>query len=325
MKIAITGASGHVGVNLTRMLVESGADVTALVHRNTAPLSGLDIARIQGDVLDPESLRDAFANVDIVYHLAAVITLRSRRAPAARRVNVEGTRNVVGTCMARGVKRLVHFSSIHAFNVNPTEGVVDEARPTDCDPAAPPYDRSKSECEAVVRKGIARSLDAVIVNPTAILGPHDYGPSHMGRVLIDLYRRRLPALVNGGFNWVDVRDVCHGAMAAADRAPTGSQYLLSGHYLSLTQLAQEAAAVTGIEAPGLTLPVWLCRLGLPFAALYSGLTRTPPRFTGASLRALTHHQHVSCDKAQRELDYRPRPIRETLEATFAWFKEQGVL
>jgi dihydroflavonol-4-reductase len=176
-----------------------------------------------------------------------------------------------------------------------------------------------------VLAGIARGLDAVIVNPTAILGPYDYGPSAMGRVLLDLYHRRLPALVEGGFDWVDVRDVVAGALAAADRAPAGARYLLSGARRTVRELAGLVQQVTGVRPPRLVSPMWLARVGAPFATAVARVAKKQPLYTRHSLHALRHHQLVSHDKAARELGYAPRPLVETLTAAYDWFRESGAL
>jgi dihydroflavonol-4-reductase len=251
--------------------------------------------------------------------------LRSWGNDTAWSINAEGTRHVVDACRACGVQRLVHFSSIHALAAPPRDAVLDESFLLCHAPNAPLYDRSKAAAEQSVLTGVAQGLDAVIVNPTAVFGPGDYAPSPMGRFLIDLHNRRLPALVSGGFNWVDVRDVCDGAMAAAQRGRTGERYLLAGHYLSIRNLAALCAAITGIPAPRLTAPRAWGYLAVPFAGLAALLTGQPARWTAESLRALGSHQHVSSAKAARELAYQPRPLRDSLADTYAWFDAQGDL
>ena len=187
-----------------------------------------------------------------------------------------------------------------------------------------PYDRSKANGEREVRKALDRGLDAVVVNPTAVLGPHDYKPSQLGGVLLDLYYRRLPGLVDGGFDWVDVRDVVAGALAAGDKGRTGEKYLLSGARRTVVELARTVEEVTGKKPPWLVSPMWLARGVAPFATRWARLTKTRPRFTAESLHALRNHQLVSHDKATRELGYQPRPLKETIAATFDWFKEARV-
>ena len=230
MIVAVTGATGHIGVNLVRALLKEKRQVRALVHSNRQGLDGLDVELVQGDVGDPYSLYRAFAGADVVYHLAAIISLSMNDWPAVEAVNVIGTRNVVEACLKCGVRRLVHFSSVHALVQEPFHIPVDELRPLVDNQGCPPYDRSKAAGEREVRQGIEQGLDAVILNPTAVIGPYDYRLSHFGEALLAMARGKLPALVQGGFNWVDVRDVVAGAISAEERAPIGAKYLFSGNY-----------------------------------------------------------------------------------------------
>ncbi|MBN2309563.1 MAG: SDR family oxidoreductase [Candidatus Hydrogenedentes bacterium] len=326
MSIALTGPSGHVGCNLIRALLGAGHRLRALLYPGTAIPQGLDVEPVRGDVLDEDCLRAAFDGAEVVYHLAAVITLRARDDERARRVNVEGTRNVVKACRECGVRRLVHFSSIHALSAHPAGTVIDETRPLCEGTRALAYDRSKADAERVVLAAVEQDgLDAVIVNPTGVMGPHDYEPSRMGRALIDLCRGKMPASVGGGFNWVDVRDVCLGAIAAEQRGAPGERFILGGEYLTMSEIAQILYELTGAKPPSWCVPLWLAQLALPFAALHGFLTHKEPLFTRASLYALCNHQQVSHEKAARVLDYQPRPIRQTLEDTVAWFRSVGYL
>jgi dihydroflavonol-4-reductase len=326
MKIAVTGATGHVGANLVRTLVDAGHSVRALVHAgNKRGLDGVACELVDGDLGDPASLVRAFDGCERVFHLAARISIVPGDEAAVRAVNVDGTRNVVAACEKTRIARLVHFSSIHALSPAPHDVAIDETRALTSSPHMPPYDRSKAAAERLVLEGIDRGLDAIIVNPTAILGPHDYGPSAMGRVLLDLYHRKLPALVDGGFDWVDVRDVVAGALAAADRAPRGARYLLSGARRTVRELAALVEEITGVRAPRLVTPMWLARVGAPLATVAARVAGKQPLYTRHSLHALRNHQLVSHDKATRELGYAPRPLVETLTAAYDWFRQSGAL
>jgi dihydroflavonol-4-reductase len=260
-----------------------------------------------------------------VFHLAARISIAPGDEDEVHRVNVVGTRNVVAACLKAGVKRLLHMSSIHAMSATPLGEVIDEKRPLASGDNLLPYDKSKSAGEREVVAGIERGLDAVRVNPTAILGPLDFRPSPMGQVLLDLYHRKLPGLVDGGFDWVDVRDVVDGSIAAAEQGKRGDKFLLSGERKTIRELALIAEEITQKGAPKFTSPMWLARAAAPFATIVAKASGRRPLFTSASLHALRNHQLVSHEKATRELGYRPRPLRETLEAAYAWFGEAGYL
>ena len=238
--VAVTGAAGHIGANLVRSLLAQGRRVRALVREHTAGIDGLPVELLRCDVTDVEACRRGLAGAQIVYHLAARISVGWDPPGPVEAVNFGGTRNVVEACLACGVQRLVHFSSIHAFSADPLDGVIDESRPlAQNQPRTLIYDRSKAEAERLVAAAVARGLDAVIVNPSSVIGPYDFMPSAMGEALIDLVHGRFPALVGGaGFDWVDVRDVVASALVAECRGREGQHYLLSGHWLSFVELAR---------------------------------------------------------------------------------------
>lgn len=324
MTVVVTGASGHIGVNLVRALVGAGRPVRALVHRDGRPLDGLPVERVTGDVRTPATIDRALDGAVTVFHLAARITIGGEPPAEVRAVNVEGTRNVVEACLRRGARRLVHFASIHALSARPAGEVVDEAR-SPAGPGAPLYDRSKAEGMRAVLEGVGRGLDAVVVMPTAVIGPADLAPSRMGQVLLDLYHGRFPALLDGGFDWVDVRDVVSGALAAERLGARGGRYILSGRWASLEGLAAMVARVEGARPPRLVCPMWLARAGAPLALAWSRLSGTRPLFTPAALHALRNHRRVSHERAARELGWAPRPLEETVADTFEWFRRAKLL
>jgi dihydroflavonol-4-reductase len=332
MTVAVTGASGHVGANLVRALLDQGRTVRALIHRDRRGIEGLNVEVAQGDVLDRASLERAFDGAEVVYHCAARISLQWREGALVEACNVGGPRNVVEACLRCGVRRLVHFSSIHAYQQQPLDQPLDEtraqvvsARANGARPA-PAYDRSKAAGEREVRQGIARGLDAVIVNPTAVIGPHDYRPSHLGQVLLALSRRQLPALMEGGYNWVDVRDVVEGALRAEQRAETGARYLLAGHWVSVRELAATVADLTGVPAPRLVCPTWLAAAAAPFAVAWGRMRGKRPLFTPLSVLALHEsNRTISHARATQDLAYDPRPFRETIADTLDWFRSAGHL
>jgi len=325
MTVVVTGANGHIGANLVRALLVRGRQVRALIHRDREAIEGLDVETVEGDICDLESLCRVFNNADVVYHLAANISLSMYSWSTLEATNVVGTRNVVEACYHCNVQRLVHFSTIHALKQEPLDLPVDESRPLVDSRNCPPYDRSKANGEKEVRRGIEKGLDAVIINPTGIIGPHDYQPSHFGEVLLTLAQGKLPGLVAGGFNWVDVRDVVEGAIRAEEKAVTGARYILSGHWVSLPDLAAVVAEFTGVPAPNFVCPLWLASVGAPLVTAVDYLTGRRPLYTRVSIRALYSNRDVSHEKATRELGYQPRPIRQTILDTLRWFEGVGQL
>jgi dihydroflavonol-4-reductase len=202
MKTIVTGASGHVGANLVRKLIEQKRQVTCLVRSSDAALNGLSVDIVKGDVRDPESLAFAFKGAGTVFHCAARISITGGGWKKIEEVNVAGVRNVVEACLKSGVRRLVHFSSIHAFDPLPLDEPLNETRAKVSSPHAPPYDRSKVAGEKEVRAGIKKGLDAVILNPTGIIGPCDFHNSFFGRIIRQVGRARMPIGINGGTGWM---------------------------------------------------------------------------------------------------------------------------
>ena len=324
MSILVTGAAGHVGANLVRTLLKKGEHVRALVHHDRRALAGLDVEIVEGDISIPASLEHAFAGAEVVYHAAAEISLQMDNRSFVHQVNVLGTRNVVEACLYAGVQRLVHFSSIHALNYAACPDLIDETCPL-VDDHHSPYSDSKADSEREIQRGITQGLDAVILRPTAVIGPYDFRPSHIGQVLLELARGTLPALVKGGFDWVDARDVADGALQAAEQAPTGASYLIAGHRVSVSDLAATVERITDRRAPRFVCPMPLARFGAPFASALARLTGTRPLYTSVSLSALGLTNRISSARASCDLGYQPRPFDDTIADTLAWFREVGLL
>jgi dihydroflavonol-4-reductase len=307
-----------------RELVARGTSVRAVVRGDGMPaLRGVDVEVVRGDVRDPASLAAAFEGADVVYHCAALISIVGSMNGLVHETNVVGARNAARAALRADVRRFVHFCSVHAFEQEPLHEPLDETRARVRGPDAPAYDVSKAGGEAEIRKAIADGLDAVILHPSGILGPHDYRPSRMGTVLLDLYHRRLPSLVQGGFDWVDVRDVVTTAIAAAERGRTGESYLVTGHWLSIPDVAAIAQACTGVAAPRVTSPMWLARVGAPVMERWAKLTRREPLYTAESLLALRANRAYVRDKAAADLGHDPRPTRESIRDAYRWFAEHG--
>lgn len=323
MRILVTGASGHIGATLVPRLVEAGHTVTVLAHSDMRSLEGLELRHVQGDVLDPASLRAACEGQERVFHLAAIISTHGDPGGWVQRINVEGTRNVLAACRAAGVSRVVHFSSIHALADH--DGPIDETRPLALSPKLPAYDRSKAMAEALVAEAVRDGLDVVIVNPVGVIGPVDHRPSPMGEVLLKFATGRMTGLVEGGFFWVDVRDVVDGALAAAERGRTGERYLLGSEWVSVVNMAGYVTEFTGTPAPRFVSPRWLASFGAPFVTTWASLTGGRPLYSRESVMYLQCHKDVRCDKARAELGFNPRPARESVRDALAWFRDNGML
>ncbi len=298
--------------------------------RTDAPpaLEGLDLEQVRGDVCEPSTLRPLLKGADVLYHLAALISIVGPMDGKVRAVNVHGARNVGRAAAEAGVRRMVHVSSVHAFAMDSASGergIIDETHDRATETRAPAYDASKAAGEVEIRKLIDQGLDAVVVHPSGVLGPFDFGPSRMGRVLLSMGNGRMPGLIDGGFDWVDVRDVCLGMRAAADRGRTGESYILSGQFAPIRDLARAGSTITGAKAPRLSVPLGVAGVFAPLAEAFAKITRREPLYTSESLNALEADARFSNAKARAELGHEPRPLVDTLRDVYAWFAASGSL
>ncbi|HUJ74621.1 MAG TPA: NAD-dependent epimerase/dehydratase family protein [bacterium] len=325
MVTAVTGASGHLGGNLVRLLLEEGRTVRVLARSDRRALDGLPVTVVEGDLSDPAALRALVDGVDTVFHLAGRISIAGPEHGLVARTNVEGVQHVLDACRERGVRRLVHCSSIHAFDTNPADQVIDETRALALGADYAPYDRSKAQGQSLVMEAARQGLDAVVVNPTAIVGPHDFKPSRMGSVFLDIYHHRLPTLIDGGYNWVDARDVARGALLAEQKGRRGESYLLSGTWIHICDVSRLISRITGRKTNTVAAPVWVAAAASIFSLAWGRLRGVTPKFTPAAIEALQSHRLISHDKATRELGYAPRPFEETVRDTMDWFRAAGML
>lgn len=324
MKIAVSGATGHVGMNLIPLLKDAAYEMSLLSHENSLLSDQPGVEIYHGDVLEPDSLSYFVSGASVVIHLAAVVTIK-KRAPGILNVNINGTRNMLEAARKAGAKKFIHVSSIHSMNVHPLNQPLDESRalnlksPTD-------YDRSKAISEKMVMESASEEFSTVILNPTAILGPNDYKPSLLGRALIKFYQGKIPVLLNGGYNWVDVRDVAMAINSAINNAPSGSKFLLGGHWKSLHDLCNVIHELGGTPCPRLMVPFTLAKRWAGFMEMLPGNFTENALFTSTSLEYLQYsHRHIMTGKAEKMLGYRTRPFEESVEDTIAWFRSHKMI
>jgi dihydroflavonol-4-reductase len=324
MLALVTGGGGRLGNVLVRRLLEAGHQVRVLEPGNPPEsLDGLKIELVSGSVLDADDVAGALEGVDVVYHLAAKIDLRPKKDPMMVPINVEGTRTVVEACLSRGL-RLVHTSSHHAVIREPLEEPLTEERPLALDEKCD-YHRSKAVGETIVLDACTRGLNATIVNPGSMIGPYDYEPSMIGAALIDMYFGRVPVLLELLSDYVDVRDVADGMLAAAEKGRVGERYFLTGDVIPIMEMVSLYGELTGAKVPTRALPLWFGWVLLPFALAGSAITKKEPFITADMLRASVSNEVVSHAKAHRELGYTIRPLRESLNDAVAWYRERGWL
>lgn len=325
-QVTVTGGSGRLGCSLVRALLDQGFRVRVLEPGEGVPpsLTGLDVEIIHGSVLDKEAVQTAIGDSSVVYHLAAKVNLDRDLDGSVHAVNVEGTRNVAEACLARKL-RLVHCSSHHALVLEPLSEPLDESKPLALNHKCS-YHRSKAVGEQLVTDMVRKQgLNAVIVNPGTLVGPHDYEPSMLGKGLIDLYHGRMPALLGVTTDCGDARDVAAAMINAANHGRTGERYLLTGEPVPMREMAAMWSEITGCKLPKVNLPLWTGWLFIPFTVGIARLTGKTPLFTPNMLRASVSNDVVDYSKATRELNYNPRPARESLQDMYHFYREQGWL
>ena len=279
---------------------------------------------MKGNILDPATIKQLVEGEDVVIHLAATISINGQKVNL-HDTNVTGTRNVLDAVKDSRVKRFIHFSSIHAYRHDPLDRTLDETRPLALEDHIQ-YNRTKAIAHRLVLDEVKNGLDALIISPTSVMGPNDFKPSLLGQAIIQLYRGKIPALIPGGYDWVDVRDVVEGTLASIEKGRTGESYLLSGHYLSLSEVFTKLTALSGKKMSLPVLPFWLARIGVPFLKAWARLTGSKPLYTRESVEILeTAHKVITSDKAMKELGYSSRPFEETLEDTLGWFRDNNYL
>ena len=328
MKISVTGASGQIGVSLVKELIQQGHEVTALIYDSKKGLEDLPIKIVEGNILSANDCERLCAGADVVFHLAAIVSINGDQKGQVWNVNVNGTKNILDACVKKQVKKLVHFSSVHAFSTHPIQEPLDEMRNlSDENPNAFAYEKSKAAGQRLVIEYVQKyGLNASIINPTGVLGFNDYFPSIKGKMFMDFCNGKIPMLTEGGFDWVDSRDVVKAAINAMNIGEKGECYLVSGKYYTITEFANIIGKTTKREMPKIVLPLWLMKLFLPFIQFYSKISNTEPFYTIESIQSLAEgNKQIDYSKAANQLGHDPRPLEETIADSYIWFKQQGLI
>ena len=321
----ITGGTGFVGAHVVRALLRRGARPRCLVRATSdrRNLEGLPVEIVVGDVTDPPSLARGMKGAGTVFHCAADYRLYASDPRVIYANNVEGTRNVLRAAAEAGVSKVVYTSTVGAL------GLCADGRPADEEtPVAPAnmvghYKRSKYQAERVADEWARQGLPVVIVNPSAPVGELDVKPTPTGEMIVRFLRRRMPAYVETGLNLVDVRDVAEGHLLAAEKGRVGERYILGHGNMTLREILQLLARLSGLPAPRLRLPHWI---PLAVAALDTGFSRLTGRSPAVPLEgaALSRHRmFFDAGKAVRELGLPQTPVEEALARAIVWFRENG--
>jgi len=332
MKCFVIGATGFIGSNLVRELVERGHRVKALIRpgADERALLGLKYERVTGDVLDRRLLEREIEGCDWCFHLAANCRLWMRNYAPMYEVNVEGTRNVLEAAGRKGCEKIVHTSTVGCIGLPPeVQGKItpaSESEPVNESRMVNDYLRSKFQGEAVAAELFRKkALPIVIVNPSAPVGPGDFKPTPVGRVVVDFLNRRLPAYVDTGLNWVHVRDVAVGHILAAEKGRLGERYILGSREGNWT-MAQTMAVLeelSGVPAPKNKIPRWLALQIAEISEYLAFFSGRPPRATLAGVRMARHKMWYNPAKAVRELGLPQTTPRQALAEAVQWFRANG--
>jgi dihydroflavonol-4-reductase len=316
--VLVTGASGFLGWHVARLLVERGCAVRALV-RPASRITDLEAERVTGDLRDAASLERAVAGCGLVYHVAADYRLWAKDPTELYRSNVDGTRNLLEAARNAGVERVVYTSTVGCIGI-PANGVGDETVPVRLADMAGAYKRSKFQAEQVALEYARLGFPVVIVNPTAPVGDHDVKPTPTGKIVLDFLNGGMPAFIDTGLNIVDARDAALGHLLAAERGAPGQRYILGSENLTLAQILQTLARITGRKAPTTRLPYAVAYCAGVVSTMVAKLTGQPPRVPLDAVRMARKKMWVSHRKANRDLGFTPGPAESALRHAVEWFE-----
>jgi dihydroflavonol-4-reductase len=325
MKALVTGASGFVGSHVTRLLVERGHRVRALV-RVASParaLEGLPIEIARGDLADAAALAAAVRGVDWVFHVAADYRLWARDPRVIYDTNVGGTRRLIDACRTGGIDRFVYTSSVATLAVPRGAALPDERTIARLDEMVGHYKRSKLLAEQLVLEAAARDLPAVVVNPTTPVGPGDWKPTPTGRIIVDFLRGRMVAYLETGLNLVPVEDVAAGHLLAAEGGRVGERYILGARNMRLKEVFDVLARVSGRRAPARRIPWVLAAAAGGVCEGLSRMTGREPRVPLEGVRMARHPMFVDGSRAQRELAFMPGSVDDALDRAVRWYLDHG--
>ncbi len=323
MKAFVTGATGFLGSHVARLLSDQGAELRLLVRptSNMKNLEGLKAETATGDLRDAASLERAISGCDAVFHVAADYRLWVRDPNEMYRSNVEGTRAILEAARKNGVRRVVYTSSVATMGFNGDGTPADEDSPVSLADMIGHYKRSKFMGEQVALAAGRSGQYVVVVNPTTPVGEGDVKPTPTGRIVLDFLKRKFPAYVDTGLNLVDATECARGHVSALQRGTSGERYILGGENMTLKQILDALAKITGLSSPKVKLPYFFAlAAGVVDETITGRLLKREPRATIDAVRMGKKKMFASSSKAQRELEWRIIPVEGALRRAVDWFR-----
>lgn len=325
-KVLVTGPNSFLGYHVTQCLNKRGIRPRALVPKDAKAsyLYNLDIDIVEGTIEDEASLRAACEGIDTIFHLSFLVGISEELEERMQEFNVGGTRRLLDVAANSGVKQVVISSSALAVGVNHSPQALDETADWNIHHFDFVYalTRRQAEEEALARSNLGFSV--IAVSPSFTMGPEDYVGAPANKLLQAVSAEKLPVIFTVGFGCLDVRDFAEGMILAAERGRPGQRYLLNGHNVMADELMKEVASVAGVKPPRRKLPIWMAYFMVALLKIIKTLTRKPPAITRSTLQILGRYAWYDSTRAQKELGWTPRPLRETLEDTLRWFRENKI-
>ena len=322
----VTGATGFVGSHVARALAAQGADLRLLIRAGSdlRNIQELPAERVVGDLRDPASLKNAMAGCEVVFHVAADYRLWVRDPEQMYRSNVEGTRAMLEAARENKVRRVIYTSSVATVGFNSNGRLANEDSPVSLADMIGPYKRSKFMAEEIALAAGRSGMDVVVVNPTTPVGERDIKPTPTGRIVVDFLKKKFPAYVDTGLNLVDVAECARGHVAALEKGRSGERYILGGENLTLKQILDKLAVITGLPSPKIRVPYVLAlATGVVDQVVTGHIRNREPRATIDAVRMGRKKMFVSSNKAERDLGWKTVPVDLALRRAVEWFRANG--
>lgn len=320
----ITGITGHLGRTIAKLLLKENKEIIGLRLPGDNEHLLEQVEYITGDVTKRDSLRPFFnktAGKTVVFiHSAAIISTASKNADILK-VNVEGTKNVISMCKEYGIVKFIYISSVHAIPEKPSGEYTTEVKEFSPFRVEGMYGKTKAQATAYVLKEIRKGFPAVVLHPSGIIGPEDYKQGYMMELIRTYLKGRLLVAIQGGYDFVDVRDVAKGVVASITKGRTGETYILSNRYFTIRELMDKMAVITGRKKAAVCIPAGIIKSFAAFIERICGLFHLPVLLTPYAAYTLSSNGLFSHEKAANELGYETRPIEATLKAAIAWLEE----